>query len=633
MVPVDFYPWISVAVIIAVFVALQYSRGGPSDLIFLGGLMLVTLAGIISPETAFSGFSNPAVIAIAGLLVVSAGLRSAGVLDWLGRKLLGSANDERSALRRLTPVLISASAFVLNTALVAMLMPVVLDWCRRRNISPSRLLMPISYLSILGGVCTLIGTSTTLVIQGQLRQLQSFYVEQQNLAPLIEKGQQPFASFIESLRPLTFLEPGYVGLPCAIAGGIALWFVGRRLIAERKEVVEDFGIHRREYLVELQVTSTCPLAGKTVESAGLRQLPGLFLIEIDREGDVLTPVAPHHVIQIDDRLVFTGVVNTIVDLEKIPGLVPTADLMYDSDPVSRQQRRLTEVVLSRSSPLIGRTLREANFRRMYNAAVVAVHRSGQRVTTKLGSIRLEPGDTLLLQTRSDFVAQYRNHRDFYLVSGVEGSEPLRYHKLPLAAALSAIMILWLVAANFIDREGPFASLSSVAVAAVTMAGLMVGTRCLRISEARNSIDLQMLFTIAASIGLGAALHQSGAARAIAQTFVDLVGNNPHLMLVVVYLLSMACTEAISNAAVAAMMLPLAASVAWESGCDPRPFVMAVTMAASLAFLTPIGYQTNLMVMGPAGYRPSDYFRMGWPISLAVSITSLILIPWIWPLRG
>jgi di/tricarboxylate transporter len=404
-------------------------------------------------------------------------------------------------------------------------------------------------------------------------------------------------------------------------------------LTDRKEVVEDFGVHRREYLVELQITPTCPLVGKTVENAGLRKLPGLFLIEIDRNGDVLTPVAPHQTIQIDDRLVFTGVVNTIVDLEKIPGLVPTADLTYDSDPISRQQRRLTEVVLSRSSPLIGRTLRDANFRRMYNAAVVAVHRSGQRVTTKLGNIRLEPGDTLLLQTRSDFVAQYRNHRDFYLVSGVEGSEPLRYHKLPLATALTAVLIAWLIAANFIDLDGPLASLASVAVASVTIAGLMVATRCLRISEARNSIDLQTLVTIAASIGLGAALHQSGAASAIAQTFVDLVGNNPYLLLVVVYLLSLGCTEAISNAAVAAMMLPLAASVAWESGSDPRPFVMAVTMAASLAFLTPIGYQTNLMVMGPAGYRPSDYFRMGWPITLAVSITSLILIPWIWPLSG
>ena len=171
------------------------------------------------------------------------------------------------------------------------------------------------------------------------------------------------------------------------------------------------------------------------------------------------------------------------------------------------------------------------------------------------------------------------------------------------------------------------------MAAVTIAGLMVATRCLPISEARNAIDLQTLFTIAASIGLGAALHQSGAAGTFARTVVSLAGDNPYLLLIVIYLLSMACTEAISNVAVAAMMLPLAASVAWEGGCDPRPFVMAVLMAASLAFLTPIGYQTNLMVMGPGGYRPRDYFKMGWPISLTVSITSLILIPWIWPLRG
>ncbi len=264
--------------------------------------------------------------------------------------------------------------------------------------------------------------------------------------------------------------------------------------------------------------------------------------------------------------------------------------------------------------------------------MVAVHRNGERVTNKIGNIRLEPGDTLLLQTRIDFVAVYRNHRDFYLVSSVQGSEPLRDHKLLMAAAWAVLLIVWLVGANFLDRGGPLAPLTSAAVAAVTIAGLMIATRCLRISEARNAIDLQTLITIAAALGLGAALNESGAARAIAQTFINLAGDNPYLLLVVIYGLSMVCTETISNTAVAAMMLPLAASVAWEGGYDPRPFVLAVTMAASLAFLTPIGYQTNLMVLGPGGYRPSDYLRVGGPISLIVTLTSLTLIPIIWPLR-
>ncbi len=633
MVPEALHPWIAVLAIGIVFIALQWVRRGASDLIFLGGLMLVTLTGVISPSAAFSGFSNPAVVAIAALLVVSAGLRSAGVLDWIGRQLLGKATTETAALWRLTPVMLATSAFVLNTALVAMMMPVILDWCRRHNISPSRMLMPISYLAILGGVCTLIGTSTTLVIQGQLRDLQTYYQQLDPGSLLPAPGNQTLDAFTQSLRPLTFLEPGQVGLPCALLGCLAFWLLGRRLLVDRVEVVEDFGEHRREYLVELQVQENCPLIDKTVQAAGLRDLPGLFLIEIDRQGDVITPVAPHQNIQFGDRLVFTGVVSTIVDLEKIPGLTPVADLTYDGDPVTRQQRRLTEVVLSRTSPLIGRTLRDANFRRAYNAAVVAVHRNGQRLTTKVGRIRLEAGDTLLLQTRIDFVAQYRNHRDFYLVSGVEGSQPLRYHKLPLAATLAGLLIAWLVAASFLDSEGAWATLASPAVAAVTIAVIMVATRCLPVAEARNAIDLQTLFTIAASIGLGTALHQSGAASAIAQIFVQWAGNHPIWLLIVIYLLSMACTESISNAAVAAMMLPLAATVAWESGCDPRPFVIAVTMAASLAFLTPIGYQTNLMVMGPGGYRPSDYLKTGWPISLTVTITCLILIPWIWPLRG
>ena len=631
MFPPALHPWIATAAVLLVFASLQWRRGGPTDLIFLGGLMLVTLTGVITPSQAFSGFANHAVIAIAALLTVSAGLRSAGVLDWLGRRWLGPVEDERGALWRLAPVLTVASAFVLNTALVAMTMPVVLEWCRKRGVSPSRLLMPVSYLAILGGVCTLIGTSTTLVIQGQLRELrdgQNQLAAQTADAELAESRRQ----FAEHLAPLKFLEPGWVGLPCAVAGFLALVGVSRRLTPNRSELVETFDADPRRYLVELMVKQDCPLAGKTVDEAGLRRLPGLFLIEIDREGEVTTPVAPHHRIEIHDRLVFSGVVSTIVDLEKIPNLIPVADLRYETQPESRQQRRLTEVVLSPSSPLIGRTLREADFRKTYNAAVVAVHRNGEQVERKIGDIRLKAGDTLLLQTRTDFVSVYRNHRDFYLVSEVSGSTPRRNHKAPLAAFWAIVLIAWLIVGNFIDADGPLAGLASAAVAAVTIAGLMVATRCLHVSAARSALDLRTLLTIGAALGLGAALDHSGAAAAMARTLIQWAGDQPHLLLAVVYVLAMVLTETLSNTAVAAIMLPLAASVAWEGGYNPRPFVMAITMAASLAFLTPVGYQTNLMVMGPGGYRPSDYFRAGLPITFAVTLTSLLLIPWLWPLR-
>lgn len=601
-----YHPWIAVAVTLAVFGLLQLRRGAPTDLLFLGGLMIVTLTGVISPQQAFAGFSNQALLTIAALLVVAAGLRSTGVLDWVGNKLLGGAHNERDALWRLAPALVVSSAFTLNTALVAMMMPVVIDWCRRRGISPSRLLMPVSYLTILGGVCTLIGTSTTLIVNGMLRD--------------------------RNIETMELFELGYVGLPCAVVGSLFFVFVGPRLLPRRADIIERLDETRREYLVEMLVQPDCPLVGQTVQQAGLRQLPGLFLIEIDRDGDLITPVTPDDVLFARDRLVFTGLVGTIVDLEKIPGLIPAADITYEFHPTTRHKRHLTEVVLSRTCPLIGTTVKAANFRRQYNAAVVAVHRNGERVTNKIGDIRLQPGDTLLLQTRNEFVDRYRNSRDFFLVSSVEGSEPRLHHKMTTAAGLAVLLIGWLIATSFLPKENGWGGLASTAVASMTIAIGMMLTRCLRIAEARNSLELQTLVTIAAALGLGAALEESGAALACAKFLVGLVGEQPYVLLIVLYLMTIMFTEMITNNAVAAMLIPIAIGVATAGGYDSRPFIIAITLAASLSFVTPIGYQTNLMVMGPGGYRPTDYLRAGLPLAVVVTVTALILIPQIWPLR-
>ncbi|MFV1967869.1 MAG: SLC13 family permease, partial [Pirellulaceae bacterium] len=590
--------------------------------------------GVITPDRAFEGFSNPGVLAIAALLVVAAGLRSTGVVDWIGRTLLGKVSTERGALLRLAPVLVASSAFMLNTALVAMLAPVLVDWCRRRHISPSRLLLPLSYLTILGGVCTLVGTSTTLVANGVLRseyQLRTLAdVRLQESGTLDAEPLRRRMEFTQGTAPMDLFELGRVGLPCAIAGTLYLTLVGYRLLPNRTDMLEQLGEQRREYLVELLVRPECPLIGQTVEQAGLRHLPGLFLIEIDRDGDLITPVSPQDVVHAGDRLVFTGVVSTIVDLEKIPGLVPAADISFELHPKKRLQRQLAEVVLSRTSPLIGTTVREANFRRLYHAAVVAVHRNGVRLTNKVGDIRLEPGDTLLLQARDDFVTTYRNSRDFYLVSGVEGSEPRRHDKARIAAGLTVTLILWLVVGNWPRLGGMAAGLASPPLAAMAVACLMVLAGCLRISEARNALDLRVLLTIAGAVGLGLALQDSGAAEMIADAAVAQFGQRPYVLLLVVYLVTVLFTELISNSAVPAMLLPVAIAVAAASGFHPRPFIMAITLAASLSFITPIGYQTNLMVMGPGGYRPIDYVRCGLPLALVVAVTALLLIPRIWP---
>jgi di/tricarboxylate transporter len=631
-IPQNLHPWIAVGVTLAIFAALQLRRGVPTDLLFLCGLIVVTLAGVITPQQALAGFSNTAMLTVAGLLVVAAALRSSGVLDWIGNRLLGSATTARGALFRLAPVLITVSAFLLNTALVAMMMPVVVEWCRRRQVSPSKLLIPLSYLTILGGVCTLIGTSTTLVVNGILRDTHAerlLAVESQRAAgQLPPEALERAQAFAERVAPMGLFELGQVGLPCALAGATFLLLAGFRLLPKRTDIVEQLGEQRREYLLEMLVKPGCPLIGNSVERAGLRQLPGLFLIEIDRDGDILTPVTPQDVIHAGDRLVFTGVVSTIVDLEKIPELVPAADRTYEFHPQRRQQRHLTEVVLSRTSPLIGNTVRDGNFRQLYNAAVVAVHRNGVRLTNKIGNIRLEPGDTLLLQTREEFVNTYRDSRDFYLVSPVEGSSARRHDKLWLALLLAVVLVGWLVVSSILGAG--WGGWSSPAIAAFAIAAVMILTRCLRVSEARQALDLQTLLTIASALGLGAALTHSGAARDIAATLVAQVGPHPYLLLIVIYLLGMAFTETITNNAVAAMLIPISIEVAWEGGYDPRPFIMAISLSASLSFLTPIGYQTNLMVMGPGGYRPMDYLRCGLPLAVIVALTALTLIPKVWP---
>ncbi len=622
------HAWISLAVTLAVFVGLQQRRNIPADLLFLGGLAAVTLCGVLTPTEALAGFANPAVLTIGALFVVAAGLRSTGVLDSLGNVLLGTAHTVGGAIRRIVCVVLGISAFINNTPVVAMFVPVVLAWCRRRGISPSRVLLPVSYVAIMGGTCSLIGTSTNIIVNGLLREEQ--HRETRRVAETGTGLYSHLPGFQDKMAGMTLFEIGRVGFPAAVLGSAYLLLLGYRLLPNRVELVEQLDEQRREYMVEMLVQPECRLIGKTVEQAGLRHLRGLFLIEIDRDDDVVTPVTPDDVIRSGDRLIFTGVVSTILDLVQIPGLVPAADLTYEIHPKRRMGRHLSEAVVSSSSPLVGTTVRRANFRRLYNAAVVAVHRNGAQLRRKIGDIVLRAGDTLLLQTRTEFSNAFRNSRDFFLVADVEDSQPRRHERAWLAIALVAGLILWLSAASWFQPEGAAAGFGSPAIVAVTIAGLMIVGRCIPAAEARSAVDLQVLVTIAAALGLGRALTESGAAEAIAGTVVGGAGRNPYVLLVGFYALTVVFTELISNAAVAAMLFPLAVALAAAGGFSPRPFAMALAMGASLSFITPIGYQTNLMVMGPGGYQPRDYLRAGLPLMLIVAAVALLLIPRVWP---
>lgn len=586
--------WITIGVTVIVLYVLA-KEIAPTDMVFMGAIVLLAVLGILKPADAFGGFVNNAVLMVGGLLVVAAGLRETGVMDAIGHKFLSPIKTETGALLCLAVFCTTKSAFLNNTSTVALLIPVVLDWCRKNNVAPSKLLIPLSFLTIMGGCCTLIGTSTNLVVDGLMRKA--------------------------NMQPMSMFEIAWVGVPCALIGLIYLLTVGRRLLPERKDLIEQLGDSRREYLVEMLVQPGCRLAGQTVEASGLRNLPGLFLFEIDRGGNIIGPVSPDVTIQAGDRLTFTGVISTIVDLKKIPGLLPAEDASYKvSTTAARQKRRLVEAVVSQSSPLVGQTVRDAGFRSRYNAAIVAIHRNGARVVTKIGDVMLQPGDTLLMQTGPHFVQAHRNNPDFYLVSDVEDSVPLRHDRWWVAVLILLGMIV-VMTTKLLDPM----------LTAFAAAGLMIATRCLSASDARQAIDWPVLISIGASFGLGTALEKTGAAEYLSLRLLEWTQPyGPYATLAAIYFMTMVLNELITNNGAAALAVPFAINAATLSHCNPRPFLMAVTLAASFAFASPVGYQTHMMVYGPGGYRFSDFVKVGVPLNVLFWVAAIVLIPLIWP---
>jgi di/tricarboxylate transporter len=586
--------WVTLAVVAGLFIGLL-KDAAPTDVLFIGATTFLAAVRIISPEEAFAGFSNSGMLTVAFLFIVVAGLRETGVLDQVGHRVLGGVRSERGLIVRLSGVIVPLSALLNNTPIVAMFVPIVIDWSRRHQVSPSKVLIPLSYLTILGGTCSLIGTSTNLIVNGLM----------------VDNGMLAMGLF----------EIGQVGLPYAIVGVVYLCCFGSRLLPDRKELLEQFTNARRDYLIEKQVQSGCRLIGKTVDAAGLRHLPGLFLAEIERAGKRMTPARPDDTIEQGDRLVFAGVVTGIVELDKIAGLSTIDESYVSESPRERRDRRLCEAVVSHTSTLIGKSIRDAEFRSTFGAVVIAVHRSGKRVNRKLGDIKLQAGDALLMQTEPNFLQQHRHDPAFYLVSMVEDWRPIRDDRAWIAIAIFALLIILMVSGWV-----------PVVVASAMAAIAMVATRCLSSGDAQRSVEWQVLVTIAASFGVGTALQNSGVATVIAGGVVDATHFlGPIAAIAVVYCVGSILTELITNNAAAVLLFPFCIETARLYDVDPRSFVIALALAASASFMTPIGYQTNMMVYGPGGYRFSDFIRIGTPLNILLGIVAIALIPFFWPL--
>jgi di/tricarboxylate transporter len=591
------------ALTVTVLVVIGLARNLAADALLWGAVIACGLAGILSLEEMFVGFTNSGMLTIAALYIVAAGVKETGALDLVARKLLRGIRSRRALRVRMGMVVPVLSAFLNNTPVVAMLIPMLNRWSAKHRVSPSQLLIPVSFMSILGGMTTLIGTSTNLVVHGMMADA---VAARPDLA--------------QSLRPMGLFEIGAVGIPCAVIGVLYLVVFSNRLLPERTDMLEEIGASPREYMVEMKVADDCQFVGMHVEEAGLRHLHGLYLHEIVREGEIIAPVQPDHIIHAGDVLTFSGVVSTIVDLEKLPGLISVVDPGYEQQLSMQREHMLTEAVVSPTAPIIGKSIVESNFRARYNAAIVAVHRGGARLSGRVGDIVLRSGDTLLLQTGPHFVDAHRNNRDFFLVSGVEDSQPPRHDRAVLSLVLLGFMIVLLMT-----------QVIPTVLSAFLIAGAMIVGRCISVPSARRALELQTLFAIAGAIALGLALFNSGAVHFMAHSAVATVGRwGPYAVLAAIAVLTMLFTEVVTNTAAAALMFPLGVAMALDLGVDPRPFAMVVALIASASFLTPIGYQTNLMVYGPGGYRFTDFTRVGLPLSFLLLLAATLLAPVVWP---
>lgn len=557
-------------------------------------LLLLLLGGVIDLDQAFHGFSNAGMLTVAMLFIAAEALHSTGAIDQINELLFGRDNSSlhKKLARILFPVA-GVSAFMNNTPIVALMIPAARRWTEKVGLSPSKFLIPISYAAILGGMCTLIGTSTNLIIYGLM----------------INYGMPGMGMF----------ELSVVGVPTALAGLLYILFIGQRLLKERKETIQHLQENSREFVIELKVTEQFASAGKTIAQAGLRHLKGLFLFQIERDGNVIAPAAPDEVIRLNDRLFFTGIPKTILELQKTPGLEVTKDAHFDLKQYDSARIKPFEAVVSPSSPLIGKNVRDSKFRQRYDAVIVAIHRNGERIKRKVGDIVIHSGDTLLLLGSKDFYDRFYYSPDFYLVSESERvpSKPRRKTLFAVGGFIGMILLVVLGVLPLLAAAGSY------------VVALLI-TKTLTLDEARRALDLRVLIIIASAFGLAEALKSSGVAEAIAHGVV-LLGQNYGIVGVLsgIFILTSLFTNVLSNNATAALAFPIVYAAAQEIHADPRPFIIALAIAASASFATPISYQTNLMVFGPGGYSYRDFIKAGLPLQILVALLAIVLIYFIY----
>ncbi len=581
------------AVVVAVFFCFLKEWLSP-DLAAMGAFVLLVLVGVIGPDSGMTVFANGAPITVACMFVMSAALERTGLIEALGSLFERVAG--KSPFRVLAVLLLivaTLSSVANNTPVVVVFLPIVLRHCRKFDLKASHYLIPLSYAAIVGGTCTMIGTSTNLIAGGMAE----------------EVGLEPFSMF----------EVGKLGIVFVAVTIVYLLLFGRKLLPNRITLSTLFEAEEgKEFLTQAIVSEASPLVGKPFPESPLAKMRELRIIEVVRNGETLKTPLNLVTFERGDLLLLKSRAAGVMELSQTRGL----DLLPESDlglsPVSTQSAVIMEGIVGPGSSLEGRSLRDLNFRQRYGVLILAVHRQGENLRERFEEVKLNFGDTLLVEGPADRMNELFEEKDFINLSRPK-DRPLRRSKAPVAlAALAAFMV--------------FGSFQFIPVQYLALAAVFVvmATRCIDPAEAYEAVQWRVIFMIFGMLGLGLALKETGTARLMAEKSTEWFGvHGAPVMLCMVYLLTAILTELISNNAVAALVTPIAIGVAQSLNVDPRPFVVAVMFAASASFVTPIGYQTNTYVFGAGGYRFSDFSKVGLPLAVLLWLVASLLIPKIW----
>ena len=579
--------------VLAGAIALFVSEKLPVDMVAILALSALVILGIVGPEVAISGFANEATITVAAMFVLSAGLQRTGALRAIARLFARIQWPWLFGLVVMVTIA-GASAFVNNTAMVAVFLPLVLAATSANGLPPSKFLIPMSYAAQMGGVSTLIGTSTNLLVNSLAKDL--------------------------GVRGFTLFEFAPLGIACAVVGIVYLMTIGRWLLPANQSTALTETYELGKYITELRVSAGSPMIGKSIADAKLGEKHGVYVMELERDGEHLSWAPRAEVLREGDVLLARGDWSRITEVRERMKLEIEPEFKLRDEQFEVGDRSLLEVMIAPNSRFQDETLKDLEFKWHYNATVLAIHRRGEVLREKVREVTLSTGDVLLMMVPKDDLPALRRNPNVVIVTEREDDGASR-RKAPLALAIMAAAIG--VAAT---------GLLPIVIAALIGCVLMVVTRCIEPEEAYDAVDWRIIVMLAGVLPIGFALQQSGAAEFLAQHTLGRMGDlDPVLVLAVVYLLALVLSELMSNAAAAVLLVPIVVSAAMGMGLSPTPFLVAVTFAASTSFSTPVGYQTNTMVYSIGDYRFTDFMRVGIPLNVIFWILGVILIPRFWPL--